>query len=153
MKKKIDQLQTSIDIVSTMEMCGKDEMLQELSKRGFHLTQATLSRNLKELGIAKITNNDGRYHYAKHIKEAPVRIQNNHNFAFIGYKSVDYSDRLVVIKTNPGYASMIAGEIDSNFDELILGSIAGGDTIFVVLKDNVEQNDFQDKLDFLIPRI
>ena len=153
MKQKLNRLQAIIDIVSTMEVCGQDEMLHELSNRGFQLTQATLSRNLKELGIAKITNNDGRYHYAKHIKEAPVRIHNKHHFSFIGYKSVEYSDRLAIIKTNAGYASMIAGELDLNFEEIILGTIAGGDTIFVALKEHVKHNEFQAQLDFLIPKI
>lgn len=152
MRKKDNRLSTIIEIINSKEISGQDQLLTELSKCGITITQATLSRNLKELSISKIANSDGRYVYTKHLKEFPKPPILNH-FSLVGYKSINFSGNMGIIKTNPGYASMIASELDKKFEELILGTIAGDDTIFFVIKDGVRYNDVNKKLNELIPKI
>lgn len=152
MNKKNNRMQAILDIINTMDISGQAELRDELARRGHHLTQATLSRNLKEMGISKITDNEGKYRYVKHVKEAPKYLSST-NFIYVGYKSVDFSGTTVIIKTNPGYASMIADELDRKFVDIVLGTVAGDDTIFAILVHEKYKELFLDRLSKTVPMI
>lgn len=153
MKKKSNRLEAIIEIVNMAPISCQEDLLRELKTRGFCITQATLSRSLKELGIAKVTDIEGNYRYAMHVKQASRQANFPRNLSFVGYHSVTFSNNLMVLRTNGGYANMIAKEIDKRFSDLILGTIAGDDTIFVVLRDSAQRAIILNRLDIYIPRI
>ena len=126
-------------IISSRELGSQEELLNALQQEGFKLTQATLSRDLKQLKVAKAATLRGNYVYvlpndtmykrvftAGHIREM---------MSSSGFLSINFSSNMGVIKTRPGYASALAWNIDSNDIPQIIGSIAGDDTIFIVIKE------------------
>ncbi|MDR1905737.1 MAG: arginine repressor [Clostridiales bacterium] len=113
----------------------KQETLTELLKdAGFDVTQATVSRDIKELGIIKAFGENGAYKYAANTQTS--KLSSRRIAIFKGaVVSVDYADNIIVIKTMSGSASSAATLIDSLKEPAILGSVAGDDTIFVVVKN------------------
>lgn len=156
MRKKATRLDTIKLIISNKEMSSQEELLIELNKEGFQLTQATLSRDLKQLKVAKAATMNGKYIYVlpnnimyKRNTDRSASEMMRHN----GFVSLQFSGNIAVIKTRPGYASSIAYDIDNrNFSD-ILGTIAGDDTIMLVLREGVTQNAVRTMLAFIIPNI
>ena len=139
MKTKNNRLETLRMIISSRQLGSQEELLNALQEEGFKLTQATLSRDLKQLKVAKASTLRGNYVYVlpndtmyKRVS-TPGNIRNMMNES--GLLSIKFSGNMGVIKTRPGYASAIAWNIDSSELPQILGSIAGDDTIFVVIKE------------------
>lgn len=143
MKKKNSRIEALKMLISSNEIGSQEEALQALQKEGFNLTQATLSRDMKQLKVAKAASMNGKYVYvlpnetmyrrvpkpklAKEMLETP------------GYISISFSGNMAVVKTRPGYASAIAYNIDNSDLPDILGTIAGDDTIFLVIKENARR--------------
>jgi transcriptional regulator of arginine metabolism len=113
-----------------------------LKKEGFDMTQATLSRDLKALKIFKSPDPQGGYIYVVPKDQNQVPNKNaGANYLADGFLSIDFSGNIAVIRTKPAYAGSIAAVIDSASTFEILGTIAGDDTIFLVLRQGVEQAD------------
>ena len=114
-------------IITHQAIASQDELCQALRKAGFDVTQATLSRDMKELGIARVNTLDG-VRYVLHVESEERRLT-----SLIGYEieSIDANENLVVIKTLPGRAQGVAEIIDNMHQPAILGTIAGDNTIFV----------------------
>lgn len=156
MKNKVSRLDTIKMIVSSKEVGSQEELLQELSGEGFELTQATLSRDLKQLKIAKASNSSGKYVYVlpnntiyKHANDQSTSEMLINN----GFVSLQFSGNLAVIKTRPGYASSMAYDIDNRNFADILGTIAGDDTILLVLHQEVDHKSIRNFLSLTIPNI
>ena len=144
MKSKNSRLDAIKIIISSKEVGSQEELLQELAKEGFRLTQATLSRDLKQLKVAKAASMNGNYVYV---------LPNNTMYKQNGFISIEFSANLAVIKTRPGYASSLAYDIDNrNFDE-ILGTIAGDDTIMLVIREGCTRAGVKNALSLIIPNI
>ena len=144
-------------IISSKEVGSQDELLQELLKEGYSLTQATLSRDLKQLKVAKAASMNGNYVYVLPNNTMYKRMTEQHSASemlrYNGVISLDFSGNMAVIKTRPGYASSVAYDIDNrDFDE-ILGTIAGDDTILLVLREGYTRNDVINALSLIIPNI
>ena len=126
-------------IISSQQMGSQDELLQALQKEGFQLTQATLSRDLKQLKVAKASTLNGTYVYVLPNDTMYKRVATSGNIREMmqssGFVSLNFSGNMGVIKTRPGYASSIAWNIDNSDMPQLLGTIAGDDTIFVVIKE------------------
>ena len=157
MKVKKDRLETLRMIISSQQMGSQEELLNALQKEGFKLTQATLSRDLKQLKVAKAASMRGTYVYVlpndtmyKRIS-TPSRIREM--MAVPGFISINFSGNMGVIKTRPGYASSIAYNIDENNLPQILGTIAGDDTIFIVLKQGVSEQEVVNALSEVVPNM
>jgi transcriptional regulator of arginine metabolism len=156
MKKKVDRLNAIKIIVSSKEIGLQDELLNELTNEGFRLTQATLSRDLKQLKVAKAANTNGKYVYVlpndimyKRSTELNVD-QMSMNTGFI---SLRFSGNMAVIRTRPGYASRMAYDIDNhNFND-ILGTVAGDDTVIIILKERADKNRVFNLLALIIPNL
>ena len=114
-------------IVSEQAIGSQEELCAALHKSGFDNTQATLSRDLRELGIVRMNTPEGLRYVLNPLNEER-RLQ-----SFIGYEveQISSNESLVVIKTLPGRAQGVAEIIDSLHNPLILGTIAGDNTIFV----------------------
>lgn len=148
MKNKVERLQTIKEIVITKQVGNQDELIKELAQRGFHLTQATLSRDLKQLQIAKVAGSNGGYLYvlpevAGIGKIAQTKMNRSHvsSVSPSGFVSIEFSGQLAVIKTRPGYASGLAYDIDTHAPYEILGTIAGDDTILLVVREGVSRQE------------
>jgi transcriptional regulator of arginine metabolism len=127
-----------------------------LKRKGFILTQATLSRDINSLKIVKSPDPHGGYIYL--LPNDPVNAPRNNavtgvSFLADGFISIDFSGNLAVIKTKPAYASSIAAAIDGAATYEILGTIAGDDTIFLVLREGVEKTDMIIFLEKIMPTI
>lgn len=154
MKKKSNRLDAIKLIISSKEMGCQEDLLKELMREGFELTQATLSRDLKQLKVAKAASLNGKYVYVlpndimykRHAdKDAQEMLLSN------GFKSIQFSGNIAVIKTRPGYASSIAYDIDNRESADIIGTIAGDDTIMLVLSETASRAGVRKFLSFIIP--
>ena len=157
MKSKNSRLDAIKMIISSKELGSQEELLQELLKEGYHLTQATLSRDLKQLKVAKAASMNGNYVYVLPNNTMYKRMTEQHSTSdmlmYNGFVSIDFSGNLAVIKTRPGYASSLAYDIDSrDFDE-ILGTVAGDDTILLVMREGCTHTGLRNALSLIIPNI
>lgn len=149
-KNKSERLDAISKLLSAEEIGSQEELLQKLIAFGFDLTQATLSRDLKLLKVIKAPGSDGRYVYVM-----PGTVQPATDFgealSIGGVLSLEFSGNLAVVKTRPGFANGIASLIDEQLPQSIIGTIAGDDTILMVLKEGVRQKEIKETLIKIIP--
>ena len=158
MKNKANRLQAIKEIIINTRIGSQDDLLKILTTKGFDLTQATLSRDLKQLQIAKIPGTDGGYVYVMPGtggigKIMQSKINSSYQVSSSGFISIEFSGQIAIIKTRPGYASGIAYDIDTNSPHEILGTIAGDDTIMLVLREGCTHQEVVDALSEFIPAI
>lgn len=143
MKVKDNRLEAIKMIISSKEIGNQEDLLKELKKSGFQLTQATLSRDLKQLKVAKAASMNGQYVYVLPNETMYKRVRKPVSVADMmqqpGFLALNFSGNIGVIKTRPGYASSIAYNIDNSALPEILGTIAGDDTIIIVAKEDVNR--------------
>ncbi len=132
-----------VSIISKNVVETQENLVTLLNKEGFNVTQATVSRDIKELKLVKIMNGSGKYKYATYnerMKEV------NDKFLTVfkqSYVSCDYAGNMVVVKTFPGMAQAAASVIDSLGMHEIVGTIAGDDTIMMVCRtEEISENIF-----------
>ena len=130
MKEKPQRLQRIKDILTTQAISGQEELLRILIDEGYDLTQATLSRDLKFLKVAKTADEDGNYRYV-----VQTELNKPHSLES-GFLSISFSANIVIIKTLPGYANPLAVLLDSHEHEMLVGSVAGDDTIFMAMNED-----------------
>lgn len=136
MKNKKDRIAAIREIVQGQNISCQDELLQELIRRNFPVTQATLSRDLKQMQIAKIATRDGGYMYVMPDVAASMKSPGPSQFIaphqMTGVISIECSSVLIVVRTKPSYASSIAYNIDQSFLPEVMGTLAGDDTVVVI---------------------
>jgi transcriptional regulator of arginine metabolism len=116
------------EIIQSQPIPSQEELCVELKKRGFDITQATLSRDLKELGVVRIHSEEGpRYALTAESEERKMK-------SLIGFEitSIDSNEAMVVIRTLPGRAPGVASFLDSLHNPHFLGTVAGDDTVLVL---------------------
>jgi len=157
MKAKNSRLQALRMLISSKELCCQDDVLKALAQEGFVVTQATLSRDMKQLKVAKATNMSGKYFYVLPNETLYKRVSSPKRAAEMlltsGFVSINFSGNMGVIKTRPGYASSLAYNIDNGGIPEIIGTIAGDDTIFIVIKEGCLYEDIIEELRNIIPDI
>ena len=143
MRSKSDRIETLKMIISSQQLGNQEEVLRALSDEGFNLTQATLSRDMKQLKVATAASMNGKYVYVlpnetmyRRVAKPSTACEMLHTPGFV---SMSFSGNMAVIKTRPGYASSIAYNIDNSDIPEILGTIAGDDTIFIVMKEGTSK--------------
>lgn len=125
-----------LEIISTTNVETQEQLLQELQRAGFTSTQATISRDIKELRIVKELTSFGTYRYTTAAKEMPNSFLDRLNTIFReSVTNFDYAQNLVVIHTLPGLANAAASALDAMNMSVVLGTLAGDDTVFVVMRD------------------
>ncbi len=132
---KSDRHLKILDLISNYNISTQTELTERLISEGYAVTQATTSRDLNELRIVKVMTGDGTYKYASSAdKEINIndKLKNVFSQCLI---SVDYSMNIVVIKTMTGAAQAAAYALDSFTWDEIVGSIAGDDTVMVVVRN------------------
>ena len=157
MKDKKNRLEALRLIISSQQMGSQEELLNALQNEGFNLTQATLSRDLKQLKVAKAATMSGDYVYVLPNESMYKRISTptsaREMMQIPGFISISYSGNMAVIKTRPGYASAIAWNIDRGDLPQILGTIAGDDNIFVVIKEGISHREVTEALSKVVPNM
>lgn len=157
MKEKNNRLEALRLIISSQQLGSQEDLLNALHKEGFELTQATLSRDLKQLKVAKAATMSGQYVYVLPNESMYKRVSTPQSIREMmqqsGFVSCTFSGNMCVIKTRPGYASSLAWHIDDSHIEHILGTIAGDDTIFIVIKEGSTHKQVIDALNTHVPTI
>ncbi len=126
-----------LEIISERDIETQEQLLQELNAQGFQSTQATISRDIKELRIVKELSGFGSYRYCVSSDETTGSFSGKLNAIFREcVVSYDYAQNMVVIRTLPGLASAAASAIDAMAMSVVLGTLAGDDTVFLVMRDN-----------------
>ena len=126
-----------MEIVSTRDVETQEQLLEALQDAGFYSTQATISRDIKELRIVKELTKFGTYRYSASAKEVSGTFSGRLNAIFkecvTGY---DYAQNMVVVHTIPGLAGAAASAVDKMELPFVVGTIGGDDTVLIVLRDN-----------------
>ena len=125
-----------MEIISNRNVETQEQLLQELQNAGFRSTQATISRDIKELRIVKELTSFGTYRYTAATDEVSNTFSSKLNTIFREcITSFDYAQNMLVIRTLPGLASAAASAIDAMNMSVVVGTIAGDDTVFIVMRD------------------
>ena len=141
MRKK--RLQEILDIVKVMEITSQEMLAEELRKRGITVTQSTLSRDISQLQLTKELSDNGVNCYAVPERARVVKLSGMFAQAV---KSIDAATNIVVIKTYAGMASAVCSSLDLKDIPLIVGTIAGDDTIFAAARNEKDAEELTVKL-------
>ena len=126
-----------MEIISTTNVETQEQLLQALQNAGFQSTQATISRDIKELRIVKEMTSVGSYRYTTVSREVPNGFLGKLNTFFrASVTDFDYAQNIIVIHTLPGLAGAAASALDAMKISVILGTLAGDDTVFLVMRDS-----------------
>jgi len=135
------------DIIKKNAVKTQDALLELLKDAGINATQATLSRDIKELQIVKISDQQGGTKYACSSNlSGDASSYRFKNVLMDAVRSITPAENIVVIKSYPGMGSAVGASIDMLHDEQIVGSLAGDDTVFIVMKSKEEAFIFSEEL-------
>lgn len=132
---KLRRHEAIIDLVNNQDINTQEEIMENLQKQGFKVTQATVSRDIKELRIFKALGKDGKYRYSTGGRNALDKTSGFESLFASSVEEVDSAENIVVIKTMTGMAQAVCMSLDNIDFENIVGTIAGDDTIFVLCKN------------------
>ena len=123
-----------LDIIAEHPIATQDELLTRLREEGFKATQATISRDIKDLRLVKTLGSDGKYRYVSASRSSTDIRTNFSNLFSTSVNSIDVAQNLVVIKTLSGMAQAVCAALDSADYPSVVGTIAGDDTIFIACR-------------------
>lgn len=139
-----------LELIETNEIETQEELAEYLQRTGTKVTQATVSRDIRELQLVKVATKHGKYKYAvmdSNMEGTADRLIKIFKNSLI---SVNVAGQLIVIKTIPGAAQICASAVDNIVTDGIVGSIAGDDTIFVAVSDYCDVKEVADKFKDLL---
>lgn len=131
-----------LELIDNFNIETQDDLLNMLKECGFNVTQATVSRDIKDLRLVKTIDNTGKYKYTLDVNLSNGVTCNSLKGFSYSIKSIDSSGNMVVIKTLSGMAQAVCANIDSMDVYNMLGTIAGDDTIFILMRDQESLNKF-----------
>lgn len=139
------------DIIRKNSVKTQDALLEYLKEAGINVTQATLSRDIKSLQIVKISDQQGGTKYACSTNlSGDASSYRFKNVLMDAVRSITPAENIVVIKSYPGMGSAVGASIDMLHDEQIVGSLAGDDTVFIILKTKEEAAAFAAELESIL---
>ena len=125
-----------MEIISEYPVETQDEIITRLKEAGYKATQATISRDIKDLRLVKTLGSDGKYRYISDVSRS-ADLRSSFGQLFSGSViMIDCAQNIVVIKTLSGMANAVCAAMDSTENQAIVGTIAGDDTIFVACRDD-----------------
>ena len=147
MKKNIRQ-EKILEIISNYNISTQEQLMMKLLESGFDVTQATVSRDIKELNLVKIVASNGEYKYAQNtITEDTKATFTRFDYFFSeSIKSVDWAGNTVVLKCHTGMAQAACEVFDGLYWEGVVGTLAGENTIFILVKTPELASDLREKL-------
>ncbi|MHB1652209.1 MAG: arginine repressor [Desulfitobacteriaceae bacterium] len=122
------------EVIAKEVIRTQEELAEKLRQAGFEVTQATVSRDIKELGLIKVPSHGEEYRYAMSAESPPASLERLKRLLRETVVSILDSENLVLIRTIPGNAHALASLIDNSNWEEVIGTVAGDDTILVVIK-------------------
>ncbi len=134
---KSQRQQIIMKLVSEENIDTQESLQAALAERGFKVTQATVSRDIKELSLIKTVAPDGSYRYSiPSLKKSGMQGERNPVLGFISDSvlAVDYAGNTVVVKCHVGMAQAVCAKLDSTEIENVVGTLAGDDTIFILMR-------------------
>lgn len=139
-----------LEIINNVDIETQEELAEELKRAGYDVTQATVSRDIKLLKLVKMQSESGKYRYIAPTKEE--RDINDKLYSILANAaiSVDKVDKFVVIKTLTGAASAVAEAIDNIYTNDVAGTIAGDNTIFVLVRTDEKAIELIEKVSKII---
>jgi len=154
MKDRSERLKKIKDLIRSHRIEIQESLLNLLEGENFHVTQATLSRDLKYLRVSKISDGWTGYFYSLPLDDNPPKAEQGYiQDVRRGILSLEFSYHMGVIKTLPGHADSVALALDNLALPEILGTVAGDDTIFVILREGMTKEDLIASFQAKIPEI
>ena len=135
-----------LSLIENESVSTQDELIYKLKEHGYDVTQATISRDIKELKLIKKIGKSGKSVYAVNSHENDVLISKYNAILTESLISTDYAMNTCVIKTHVGMANAACASIDATHWEGVVGTLAGDDTIFVLCRDEQSAKKFSDHL-------
>ena len=157
MSRKNDRIEHLIEIIKNNNVGSQEEILKMLAEKGIFVTQATLSRDLKMLKTTKVPLDHGEYAYmlpdatTAKIHNSSRRLADYSRQGSNGFISIEFSGNIAVMLTRNGYASGIAYDIDMLNAPEIAGTIAGANTVFVVLREGITHEKALNVISSILP--
>ena len=134
-----------LELIERYEIETQEELVDKLNAAGINAAQATVSRDIKNLNLVKIVGSHGQYKYSAHITGG-IRPVNYNKGLSDTILNIDYAQNIVVVKTIPGMANPVAAYIDSLKMTDTLGSVAGDDNVFIVVRNERVASSFGDTM-------
>ena len=144
---KEHRLQVITHIINNEVVRNQDDLIRALAGKGIFVTQATLSRDIKELRIVKKHDENSQYIYSLPETTPPVAVAEINEPERL---KIEFSGNLAILKTLPGYAMAIAFEIDRDNHREIAGTIAGDDTILIIPREGFSREQVAQTLSYYI---
>ena len=154
MRERAERLKAVRKIIKSNRITSQEMLLNHLKDEGFSVTQATLSRDLKLLKVGKISEGSSGYYYTLPTEEE-LR-ESEHNYLMDlrrGFISIEFSGNLAIIRTITGHADTVGIALDNLGLDVVLGTVAGDDTVLVVLRDGTGSEEFVQQLNERIPEL
>ena len=135
-----------LEIIGNYAIETQDELLERLGAEGYRVTQATVSRDIKDLRLVKTLGSDGKYRYTSaENHSADIRSTFSQLFSS-SVRGIDLAQNIVVIKTLSGMANAVCAALDTIGNNSIVGTLAGDDTIFIACRENSSAQELADYL-------
>ena len=141
-----------LELITKYEIETQDELIEFLGEEGYNVTQATISRDIRDLDLVKVAMPDGAYKYVvSHVSK-----KNPRNTGLLGHSIVDTvisincAQNIIVLKTTPGMAQAVAVGIDNLHLAVILGCVAGDDTIIIIARNAEAAADLNSRIKEII---
>lgn len=134
-----------LKIIQNQNIQTHVQLIKELEKRGVFVTQATVSRDINELGLVKLPLAEGGSVYSA-SNDIPEELTRRVNMLTDTVRSIEYAMNNIVIKTYPGMASAVAASVDVSMRSEYLGSIAGDDTLLIITSGEEKSKELTEKL-------
>lgn len=132
---KVRRQMKILEIIEREAIGTQEELAEKLRETGFDVTQATVSRDIKEMRLIKVPTGENSYRYGSPRERGPSNLQERLKRMFRDtVVSIDHSENLIVIRTLPGNAMALASVIDGSSWPEIIGTVGGDDTILVIVK-------------------
>ena len=126
-----------LEIISQNKVDTQEGLLQKLKESGFEVTQATVSRDIRELGIHKVRSEGGRYQYASMRTRPDSNMSSKFSMIFSeSVRGIEYANNIVVVKCYTGMANAACATFDAAGFGDVVGSLSGDDTFLVIMRDN-----------------
>ena len=139
-----------LELIAKYEIETHDDMISRLRDDGYNVTQATISRDMRELKLTKVLTSRGTYKYTVNNSRHRANNVKFNNAVVDSIVSVDYAGNSIVLKTYPGMAQAVASSVDALSVESILGCVGGDDTIIIVTRDEESSAEISEKIKELI---
>ncbi len=147
---KSERLKLIEEILSTENISSQEQLIHHMEGLGISCTQATLSRDLRRIGVSRFPDGGGTPYY-RVVRGDQVVQQNAADLYFKAIESVLWAKELLIIKTTPGFAAGVASTIDKGAKKQFAGTVAGDDTIIVVPADGFVKSEVTKSLDEIFP--